>query len=489
MVSLPFSYAVAPFPHQHEELERFGRAKVRGKFWEMGLGKSKTTIDEIAWLFVDGEINGALILAPEGVQRNWTNDELPAHMSPDVAPRMKTFCWSSGKASTKRHENAAKEFLATPANELAILVMSYDSMMTDAGVKAARKFLESRRVFFVLDESQRIKSPSAKRTIRVQAASRYAPYRRILTGTPVDNSPFDVYTQIRFLNPSAFEHLGISDSASFKTFFGVWEKKRDSQEREYDQLITYKNLDRLHEVVESYGTRLLKETVLDLPEKLYERVYFDLDPKQRAVYDALRDDFMVYLHDGELLTAELGLVRLTRLQQATSGYLPSDSEKELRPICDKNPRLRAFRDWTEDVPGKAIVWAKYDIDIDIVSAALRADGHKVVTYDGRTSAENRELAKSSFQRGDARFFVAKPKAAGTGLTLTAANSVAYYNCDYSLSGRLQSEDRAHRIGQKSNVTYTDFCASNTVDVGILQALRTKREIASEVTGDEIRSWI
>ena len=114
----------------------------------------------------------------------------------------------------------------------------------------------------------------------------------------------------------------------------------------------------------------------------------------------------------------------------------------------------------------------------------------MVDYYGLTPQDQRDKNKDAFQNDSkVRFLVGTPQTAGYGLTLTAANTVIYYSNGYDLEKRLQSEDRAHRIGQKKSVTYVDLMADDTVDEKIVQALRKKINIASEVLGEELKSWI
>jgi len=276
-----------------------------------------------------------------------------------------------------------------------------------------------------------------------------------------------------------------------KTTFGVWENRRSKEGREYPALLRHKNLNLLHQVVGGVGTRYLKDEVLDLPPKLYRKHYYDLTPAQRKMYNALEQDYMAWFGDGSMVSAELAIVRQTRMQQICSGYLPADDEDELREIDTKrNPRLDAMQDLLEDVPGQVIIWAKYDIDIDLINRTLRARGETTTTVDGRTSDKDREDGKHGFQAGDYRYFIAKPNGpAGRGLTLHAAKTVLYYNNGYSLDDRLQSEDRPHRIGQTSPVLYIDLCGRGTVDEHIREIHRKKVKISSHVMGDKLPKWV
>ena len=226
------------------------------------------------------------------------------------------------------------------------------------------------------------------------------------------------------------------------------------------------------------GDRKLKSEVLDLPEKIYTRRTFDLNPEQRRIYDKLEKDYPADLNGGSEVTADLAIVRMLRMQQITSGYV-GDDEDELVMLGD-NVRMKCLRDVLEDVTGPCIIWAKFSPEIDAIRAMLGETD--AVYFDGRTSDEDKERAKVRFQKeGSARFFVAKASAAGRGLTLHRAKTVIYASTSFKLEERLQSEDRAHRAGMSNEpVTY--------IDSYIIRALRKKRDLASEVTGDTLPTW-
>lgn len=458
-------------------------------------GKTKPVIDTGAWLYDVREITGMVVLAPNGVHSNWVHDELPAHLPDSVAERTRIVWWRTSKAGTKAF--AAELDAAMKHDGFVIVCMSYDALMTDLGAKFVKKLLEKRRCLVACDESHRCKNPGSKRTKRVLAMGKYAPYRRILTGTLVDDTPFDVDSQIRFVEPSAWYPLGIRDAVSFRTYFGVFAKgqrflRNDEKTglpvfQEYETVVSFRNLGDMKEVIGRYGSRLLKSDVLDLPPKVYSKYYFDISPAQRRLYKALSEEYFAQLPSGGTVTAELAITRLLRFQQIVSGYIPADLEENLRPIEEDNPRIRALRDVAKDVTGKFIVSCKYDIDVDTSAAALREDGFEVVVVDGRTGDEERERAKAAFQRGSAQVFVCKPM---EGLTLHAADTMIFFNNGFHLRPRLQMEDRAHRIGLDHPVKYIDIVATDTVDdKKIIPSLRNKREWAALVQGDELKEWI
>lgn len=489
---MPHPYKTRPLDHQREWFDKTCDLASFAVFWEMGTGKSKLIIDTAAHLFLAGKINGLLIVAPKGVAPNWVLDEIPKHMPDEVKPSV--FLWNTSKANGKQYQKDLAAFLAA-SDELSILVMSYNAVMTQRspgttrgvkkGQEAARTFLIDRDCLMILDESARIKNPDTKTAKRLLAAGMHAKYTRVLTGTPVSNSPFDVYTQLKFLDPDVWREMGCGTFAAFKTMFGVWiEYQRKDNGRRFKDLVAYQNLNVLAKVVDRMGSRLLKDDVLDLPDKIYSKRFFDMCPEQKALYEQLRRDFMVWLDGGDMITAALAITRILRLQQVTSGYCPTDDGNMV--LIEPNPRLACLMDTLEDVPHQAIVWAKFQKDVDIISETIGADN--CIVYDGRVSQGDREIRRAAFKAGDVQYFVGNPAASGLGLTLIQAKTVIYYNSTYKLDDRLQSEDRAHRIGQDQNVNYIDIIANGTIDMKIIQALRNKIDLAAQVTGDRLKEW-
>lgn len=485
-----------PFDHQLKELERTATLKAWARFWEMGTGKTKVTIDELTYLIDENEVDGMLVVAPNGVHLNWTLREVTAHFPEDLLARAQMMAWRSAKAATKRHQAQFKEVLNS---KLPILSVSYDAFMTDRGKKAVWDLMKSRRLLYVADESTRIKTPGAKRTKSVVLSAKHCPYRRILTGTPVTNGPFDAYTQMKFVDENFWRPLGITTAAEFRTMFGIFEEdfvQRGGQLQSFQRCVGYKNIPLLYDKLETLSSRVLKEDVLDLPPKLYVKLPVALSQNQRRLAEELCSDYMIEWSDGEITTAELAIVRLLRLQQILCGYLPVDDPEDpnIREIDEKCLRFEAANEWLGDTGHQVIIFSRFRRDIDKFMERL---GGNAVRYDGTVDDDDRQRAIDRFQDGSAQFFVANQSAAGTGLTLTAAKAVLYYTNNYNLEDRLQSEDRAHRIGQdgafqpngEHGVLYCDLVAEGTVDERIIDRLVEKKELAEAVLGDTPRSWI
>lgn len=478
-----YNFRTEPFRHQKEWWEKTRDAHAYAILWEQGTGKSKLTVDTAGWLWTRGEIDTLVVIAPNGVHRNWIVNEVPTHLPESI--EWQGVCWHSHKAANAGFKTEAREALHT--KKLLVVAMSYDAVMTKLGDDYLAKVLEGRKCLLVLDESARIKNPKAKRTIRVLARGKYARYRRILTGTPVANSPFDIYTQFSFLDPSVWHSVGCRSFAAFKSYFGIWADRLDPRSgRMFRELLKYKNLEQLTAVAERVGTRVTKADVLDLPPKLFTKRYFDLGPAQVKLYREMKDSFALQLASGEV-TAMLAITQLLRFQQIVSGFVMTDDQKIV--MLPENPRLEVLTEIVEDTQGKMIIWAKFTAEIDQIMARLADMGIEAVRYDGQTTTEERGEAITRFQNGTARAFVANAQAAGEGLTLHAATTVIYYSNSFKLTDRLQSEDRAHRIGQHHPVTYIDLVGTDTVDEKIVDALRSKLDIASIVTGDTVKAWI
>ena len=176
------------------------------------------------------------------------------------------------------------------------------------------------------------------------------------------------------------------------------------------------------------------------------------------------------------MTAPIAITQILRLHQI---------------VCSSPRRVDALVETLEEVSGKAIIWAIYRADIARITERLRSVFGEdcLVVYDGTTASADRPTLVDAFQaEGGPQFFIGQPKTGGYGLTLTAASTVVYYGNSYDLEIRLQSEDRAHRIGQRSAVTYVDLVTPGTVDERILDALRSKRDLANAVLG-EWQEWI
>ena len=475
-----YRFKTKPYEHQLVALEKSWDKEEYAYFMEMGTGKSKVLIDNIAILYDKGKINAAMIIAPKGVYRNWLSSEIPTHMPSHI--QYKSVLWTALTSKTKDKEY--QSLFETDYN-LHIFIMNVEALSTPKGMTFARKFLSCHNTLIAVDESTTIKTPKAARTKNIIGIASLAKYRRILTGSPITKSPLDLYTQCKFLNEDL---LGFSSYYSFQNRYACMVDKWFGG-RKVSVIKSYQRLDELSKSIEPFSYRVLKEDCLDLPDKIYIKREIDLTEEQLKMYQSMKLVAMAALK-GKVVKAPHVLTQLMRLHQITCGHVMTETGE----IVDiENNRLKELINILEEVEGKVIIWSHYTHDIRKISAELKKTygENSVVEYYGQTESETRQKAIDKFQdpRSPVRFFIGNPQTGGYGITLTAASTVIYYSNGYDLEKRLQSEDRAHRIGQKKSVTYIDLIAEKTVDEKIVKALRKKINIASEVLGEELRSWI
>jgi len=478
---LSYPFKTKPYEHQRVALEKSWNKEEYALFMEMGTGKSKVLIDNIAILYDRGFLDAAVIIAPKGVYRNWELAELPAHLPSHVLH--KTVVWNP--TATKRQQELLDSLFVFPDEELNILIVNVEAFSTKKGSAFVQKFLKMHTALMAVDESTTIKNPNAKRTKNIIKLSKLAKYRRILTGSPVTKSPIDLYSQCAFLDEA---YLGYASYYSFRSRYAIIQK-RSVATHSFQQVLGYQNLTELNETLQNFSYRVLKQDCLDLPEKVYTRRNVQLTKEQKEVYESLKKWALASLEEGDI-TAVNVITQLLRLQQVTCGYAKLDdgSFKEL-----DNYRIDELLSVLEEVSGKVIIWANYIYDIRKICEVLGKQYGKESygAYYGEVSDDARQKLIIDFQSSSSpcRFFVGQVRTGGYGLTLTAANTVIYYSNSYDLEVRMQSEDRAHRIGQTNKVTYVDLVAEKTVDEKIVKALKNKINLANAVMGDAWRDWI
>ena len=472
-----YKYKSKPFAHQKKALEMSWDKEVFAYFMEMGTGKSKVLIDNIAMLYNAGRINGALIVAPKGVYKNWFDSEIPNHM-PDYIQR-KIGLWR-----TDPNAKDLKPMFSTGA-DLHILIMNVEAFSTKKGLQFAHRFLSSHDALMGVDESTTIKNPAAKRTKNILSLRSLTKYRRILTGSPVTKSPLDLFSQCNFLDPWLLDQ---SSYYSFRTRYAVC-RKIQVHGRQVEIVVGYRNLSELSDKLKPFSYRVLKDDCLDLPSKTYLKRTIDVSDEQKKVYKHMKPEALAVLN-GKMVTSATVITQLMRLHQITCGHFKSD-DGTVQEI--KNNRITQLMDILEEVEGKAVIWAHYRYDIEkIVEAISKKYGNNtVVTYYGDTTTDERQKAIKKIQAPESpvRFIIGTPQTGGYGITLTGASTMIYYSNGYDLEKRQQSEARIDRIGQEKPMTYIDIMAEDTVDMKIVKSLRQKVNIATEIMGEELKAWI
>jgi len=476
-----YKFKYKPYDHQIEALERSWKKRYYAYFMDMGTGKSKVLIDNIAMLYDNGEIDSALIIAPKGVYRNWERKELPEHIPEHIERDI--VVWSPEKTQKKQKE---LQILKKVTDNLVLFIMNVEALSTKRGFEQADKFLFTHRAMLAVDESTTIKSRTASRTKNLIKLSKKAPYRRILTGSPVTKSPLDLFTQCEFLEDHILGH------SSFWTFQNRYAKmvRRTLGSHSFNQIVGYQNLSELNGLIEKFSYRVRKEQCLQLPDKVYQKRIVELTDKQKAIYVQMKKSALAFVETEGMISASTILTQIIRLQQVCSGFAKLDDGKTIYLTNNKLPELMSA---LEETDGKVIIWANFTYDIESISAKLSDiyGSNTVASYYGATPNDERQKIVETFQdpQRELRYFVGQPRTGGFGLTLTQAHTIIYYSNGYDLEVRLQSEDRAHRIGQTNKVTYIDIIAEKTIDEKILVALRNKIDISSQILAEGYKEWI
>jgi SNF2 family DNA or RNA helicase len=497
VVDYQFKQDPPPWEHQKRAFMLSRDLPYYAYLMEQGTGKTRVAIDNVCYKFDRGDIDAVLVVCPNSVKSNW-EEEIPNLAPEDYSHDI--FVWEQGLTPTEERQL----FVSSPSGTVKWLIMNVEafSKKDSKASVLVKNYLEKYRVFFALDESSKIKSNSANRTKELVKLAEGAKMRRIMTGTPITQGPLDAFTQFKFLSKNI---LGFSTYTAFKNYFTV-----PSAHSKYD--LDFVNLEELQDKINPYSFRVLKEQCLDLPPKIYQRRTVIMGSEQTKLYKQLKDEMIAELDSKDRVTVTMVLTQLLRLQQLTGGFLTLDpvmpdklpeewdeedmlkaAERKVIPVPGPNPKLEEVFAILEEGNGKAIIWARFTPEIELLrdKIANTYGSASVVTFYGPDSTDARTRARRDFQdpHSPVKYFVGQIKTGGIGLNLTQARDVIYYSNTFSLEDRLQSEDRAHRGGLKHSVTYHDIVAKSTVDLRILQALRGKKQIANQITGDEWRNWI
>lgn len=474
-------------PHAKQQ-EAFGLSKDKTAFallMRPGTGKSKVAIDTALHLYTKGRINALVIIAPKGIHTKWVKDDFPADVPEYIDYKIAT--WRSGN----KQAIADCTNLIEPGTHLRILSMNIEALSKDKSPAEdlLTKFLNCHDALLVIDESDTIKNPDAKRTKRLLKLGNKASYKRILTGTPVANSVFDLYSQFSFLDTHIFGQSYFSFKHQYAEILPETHPTvmaiRARGARFVPAIVAkdlsgkpiYKNLDKLKEVIGPYSFTCTLEECHDLPPKIYETIYYELDSQQRRIYEDLKKKAQATVND-DTVTVLHKMTLMLRLQQILSGYLPGDTE-EILPLFKKpedNPRLSTLLTLLDTLGDEqVIIWCRFRKEIEEISTLL---GDKCVTYYGETKDREHQLEK--FQYGYAQYLVGNPPTGGVGLNLTNSHIMVYYSNDFSYRNRDQSESRQYRIGQTQNTVIYDICAENTIDEHIIKVLHNKEDVALEI---------
>lgn len=432
----------------------------------MGCGKTLTAIAVMGAGYKLGKVRRVLIVAPASVCPVWPKEFREYADFPTAVQVL---------MGDKQHRLKTLDSLEQcPLQTLKAAVINYESVWRPGIFEA---LLNYNADLIIADESQRIKTHNAAQSKAMHQLGDSAPYKLILSGTPVQNAAVDIFSQYRFLDPTVFGDNFYAFRDRYCIMGGFDNKK----------IVGYRDLDGLIRKEHSIAFRVTKAEALDLPEQTFENRTVVMGKKERALYDRLRRDSFAELDGGGTITAPTVLTKLLRLQQFTGGFLTEDDANQ--PKLVSRGKLDALadilQDYVLDGGKKLVIFARFLPEIheieDLCRKMLGRTGMKTVAIYGGIRKEQRGEIVRQFQTDPATMvFIGQIDTAGTGITLTAADTCVYYSTTYNYAAYEQSLSRIHRIGQRNTCLYIHLVAEGTIDEAVLTTLAKKEDLAKTI---------
>ncbi len=467
-------YKIPLWQHQKDIIALARKHPSIGIFAEMGTGKTAATINILRERFLEKKkILKTLVFCPPVVRTNWKR-EFALHSKVEKSVHVLE---GSGKKRLDYFNDKINPDVFGRIPQDAIVVTNYESLLMEPLMKA---FVEWGPEVLIFDEAHKLKSHKAQRTKLAIRLADLAEHKYVLTGTPILNTPMDLWALFRLIDGSeTFDKKFIFFRAKYfydknagmpaHVHFPLWQPVPGAYQ-EFNRLVYRKSI------------RVLKKDCLDLPPLVRKRVQVELSAEQARLYKSMKDHFIAYIND-RAAVATIALTKILRLQQIVSGFLVDDEEKIIE--IEDNPRLKALADILTEIPEgeKIIVWACFKDNYEKIKAVCDKLKMPWAMLVGGMPDKQRQKSIDDFQNDDTtRVIIANQQAGGVGLNLTAASYAVYYSRSYSLEADLQSEARNYRGGSEihKSITRIDIVAEGTVDETILDALARKESIANQV---------
>jgi len=471
---MDYAFRMPPFDYQLENFERFKDKPLCAIFSDPGTGKTKTALDIVSHRWLKGLITGVLIFSsPKGVHAQWVEEQIPLHLWDNVSYSAAWWKGSNGKVP---------DSLFYQNKRLHIFSTNIDSLNSDKAYAVLERFCHAHhgKLLIIVDESDSIKSFSAKRSkkLRLLAFNAQCSQRMIMTGTPIAKDLTDEWAQFYFLDRDIIGHKYKTTFQSQFCIMGGFENRH---------VVGHRNIDLFKALTRPHIFRASKEQ-LHLPPQIYDTVQFDMTDDQLRLIKEIRDTCIGVLdtEKEQRVLASTAATAILRMQQISCGFArvgEFENEEAIYPL-PKNPRMEALLELLDQMPDrKVIIWCRFRQDVRNVQDQLGAD---CVTIHGDDLMGDRYLSKTRFvEDPDVQYLVATPDAAGKGMDglQNACSTAIYYSNSYNAILRWQSEDRIHRIGQKTTASYFDLIARGSPDKAILKNLRAKKDLSTLVLDD------
>lgn len=459
--NIHYNYAVKheAFDYQHEAFVAIKDKAYAAIFHEQGLGKTKIAIDLLIYWICKRDIDTVLIVTKKTLVNNWCG-EFVDH----TYIRPKTL--DSNKGNNFFVLNSAAK----------VVITNFETISSEK--ERMKLFLKTRNVGIIIDESTKIKNPESKLAQDFFELSDLFKIRLIMTGTPIANRPYDIWSQIFFLDK------GASLGENFKEFKIQNNLSNDLCVDEEKRILFEKSVSSIFTRIKDFSVRETKNSgIIHLPSKIYHNLIVPFESIQKEMYDQIRDEMQVdILRDGEVYVdeSEEAIKRLLRLIQVSSN--PRLLNELYKGQSAKEQLMDSLIQKIIQNGEKVIVWSIFTDNINLFCAKYRKD-YNAVKITGKMAIEERARSVESFKKGDSKVLFATPQSAKEGLTLTVANNAIFYDRGFNLDDYLQAQDRIHRISQEKECNIYNLMVEDSIDVWIEKLLQAKQNAAFLAQGD------
>ena len=493
---MKYEYKTQPYRHQRLALNKQHNQTEFANLMGPGTGKSKVILDLASYLWAEGELDTLVILSDNGLHRRWITEQVPTHVPDWVA--YESAAWRTGTVNKELAE--AEVRCKKGSGRLLIVAINTELMSHPSGGKLVRDLLRGRESMLVLDESQRIKVPSSKRTKAIWSVGLHAKFRRIATGTSVTRGLEDLYSQFRFLNKAL---IGADTYTAFKGEYcnvvipKIWVDDGAGGRRQvdaaYSKIVSYRNVDQLQAKIAPYSFVCELEDCVDMPERVTEKLPIPLTPEQKRLYKQLTDVYIAELKSGKVSEAPLAIQRLQKYMQIAAGHVTlKDDPARWEAVPTR--RIEACLERFDMVlPRQVIIWCAWQADVEQLYTAFKKAGHQPTTYYGGVLSSTqavRDRNLDAFKAGHANPLIATSSSGGAGLTINEATVTFLYSYDFDLEHWTQLRARNYRIGQGHKCLEYVAYAPGSADVRCLSVLDRKQDIAKIMQDPNVfKEWL
>lgn len=445
------------YKHQEAAFNKLKDIKACALFMDTGTGKTRTVLEFIKYRLDKNKVDRAIWVCPVSTKKNLLCD------------------------INKHSYNCSVSYIEKFNQELICIVGLETISNSDRYYSKLRNIITD-KTMMIIDESHMIKNHKAKRTCRLLSFQSETQYRVVMTGTPVTQGIWDLFTQIKFLHPKI---LG------YNSFYSFANNHLEYSDKFPGMIVRAHNQDYLTRKINPYVYQIKKEECLDLPEKNYQNRYFYMSQEHLDYYNFVKDLMFNNINWESLESTDI-FKMICYLHRVASGYIETEYEsneydletKEFKKYKlsfkskDRADELLSILESINFNKDKCIIWYRYNSDLELIKSVLT--NYRYSVFNGVIGQKERDRQLDLFLNKDINILIANINSGSTGLNLQMANYMIFYNNTFDYARRYQSEDRIYRIGQNKNCHIFDIIANGTIDERIMESLENKESLAESI---------